>query len=172
MASTPTTLYKLIILFCLDSVNVSLTNAVISEYILSREFTSYFNIQTALNELSDANLISSTKTYKSTYYSITEDGKETLKCFHYEISQAIKDDIKKYFKEHIGDIVEKLSTFADYTLVRKNEYKVTCNITERDTILIDLSLTVPDEKTAQSVCSAWHSKCSDIYSFAITNLIK
>ena len=135
MTSTPQTLFKLMILFFLDSVDFSLSNAVISDFILSRGYTNYFNIQTAFSELEDEKLIVSSSTHKSTYYSITDDGKETLDCFHYEISSAIKDDIKSYLKEHFNDIVETLSIVSDYSKTRKNEYLVTCKINERDTML-------------------------------------
>lgn len=171
METSAETLYKLMILFCLDSVNVSLTNAMISDYMLSREYTNYFNIQTVLNELVDEELITSTSTYKTTYYNITEDGRKALDCFHYELPAQIKNDIKNYFKENIGDIVETLSIFSDYTLERANEYTVTCSIQERDTLLASISLTVPDEKTAQAVCGNWKKKSSDIYSYLVTTLL-
>ena len=51
------TLYKLIILFMLDKVDFPLTTSQISEFILEKEYTNYFTIQQALNELTDSHLV-------------------------------------------------------------------------------------------------------------------
>ena len=45
------TLYKLIILYILDKVDFPLTNAQVSDFILEKEYTNYFNIQQAISEL-------------------------------------------------------------------------------------------------------------------------
>ena len=45
------TLYKLIILYMLDKVNFPLSNGQLSEFILDREYTDYFTVQSALSEL-------------------------------------------------------------------------------------------------------------------------
>ena len=51
------TLYKLIILYMLDKVDFPLTNAQISEFILNKGYTTYFKLQQALSELTEAELI-------------------------------------------------------------------------------------------------------------------
>lgn len=172
MTSTPQTRLKLIILYILDSVDFSLSNAIISEYILGEEYTDYFNIQTAFRELEDESLIISASTHKTTYYSITEDGKKTLECFHYEIKNDIKNDIKAYLKGHFNDIIESLSVVSDYTWVRMNEYFVSCKIKERDSVLASVGLTVPDEESARLVCRNWADKNNEIYSYLIKLLLK
>ena len=48
------TLYKLIILYMLDKVDFPLTNAQISEFILNKGYTTYFKLQQALSELTEA----------------------------------------------------------------------------------------------------------------------
>ncbi len=171
MISTPQTLFKLMILYFLDSVEFSLSNAIISDYILGAGYTDYFNIQKAFSELEDESLIISTSTHKTTYYNITDDGRKTLECFHYEISKDIKNEIKEYLKEHFRDIVEALSVVSDYTRVRMNEYSVSCKITERDQVLASVGLTVSDEETARTVCGNWADHNNDIYSYLIKILL-
>ena len=150
MISTPQTLFKLMILYFLDSVEFSLSNAIISDYILGAGYTDYFNIQKAFSELEDESLIISTSTHKTTYYNITDDGRKTLECFHYEISKDIKNE----------------------TRVRMNEYFVSCKITERDSVLASVGLSVPDEETARLVCTNWASHNNEIYSYLIKTLLK
>ncbi len=171
MISTPQTLFKLMILFFLDSVDFSLSNAIISDFFLDRGYTDYFNIQTSFNELEEEKLITSSASHKSTYYKITSDGKMTLNCFHYEISPDIKNEIKEYLKEHFNDIIEMLSVSSDYSRIRTNEYIVNCKISERDSLVASVSLTVASEELARLVCSNWEKNNSEIYSFIIKSLL-
>lgn len=171
MISTPQTLFKLMILFFLDSVDFSLSNAIISDFFLDRGYTDYFNMQTFFNELEEEKLISSSSTHKSTCYKITAEGKMTLDCFHYEISPDIKNEIKTYLKEHFNDIIEMLSISSDYSRLRTNEYIVTCKICERDTLIASVSITVASEELARLACENWAKNNSAIYSFIIKSLL-
>lgn len=171
MISTPQTLFKLMILYFLDSVDFSLSNAVISDYILAKGYTDYFNIQKAFSELEDEDLISSVSTHKSTHYKITSEGRQTLNCFHYEISPAIKTEIKEYIKEHFNNIVEMLSVSSDYSRLRTNEYLVSLKITERDTLIMSLDITVASEEAARRCCSNWEKNNSDVYAYLIKSLM-
>ena len=51
MLAEPMTLYKLMNLYMLHQVNFPLTNAQLSNFFLDREYTTYFTLQQALNEL-------------------------------------------------------------------------------------------------------------------------
>ena len=57
MLAEPMTLYKLMNLYMLHQVNFPLTNAQLSNFFLDREYTTYFTLQQALNELLDAGLV-------------------------------------------------------------------------------------------------------------------
>lgn len=171
MISTPQTLFKLMILFFLDSVDFPLSNAVISDFFLDRGYADYFKVQTSFNELEEENLISSSSDHKSTCYEITDEGKMTLDCFHYEISSDIKNEIKGYLKEHFNEIVEMLSVTSDYSRLRSNEYIVNCKICERDTLITSVSITVATEELARLACENWAKNNSAIYSFIVKSLL-
>ena len=51
MLSEPMTLYKLMILYMLKQVKFPLTNSNISDFFVSKEYTTYFIVQQALSEL-------------------------------------------------------------------------------------------------------------------------
>ena len=46
-------LYKLMVLYMLNKVDFPLTNSQISEFILDREYTDYFQLQKVLSELTE-----------------------------------------------------------------------------------------------------------------------
>ena len=67
----PLTLYKLIVLYMLDKATFPLSNSQISEFILDREYTSYFHLQQALSELVDAKLAKIEVVRNTSYYHLT-----------------------------------------------------------------------------------------------------
>ena len=154
------TLYKLIILFMLERVDFPLTTNQISEFILEKEYTNYFTIQQALNELLDSGLIRN-----------TQEGKSTLSYFKDRIPQAIVDDIVSYLKEKQYQLKNEVSVLADYYRTTSQDYEVCCQVKEGDSELIRLTLTVPDESSASSICNNWEKKSSSIYAYLMEQLL-
>ena len=87
--ATPFTIYKLIILYMLEHAEGALTSSQISEFILDREYTNYFQLQQAISELVDADFVEKNKTSNRSYYKITEEGSTTLEFFENELSADI-----------------------------------------------------------------------------------
>ena len=79
MLTEPMTLYKLMNLYMLKQVNFPLTNAQLTNFFTEHEYTTYFTLQQALNELEDAGLVHKEASHNSTRYDITREGEETLK---------------------------------------------------------------------------------------------
>ena len=98
--SEPLTLYKLIILDMLKKVNFPLSNSQISEFILDKEYTTYFTLQQAISELVDSGLVHVETIRNTSQYHLTYTGRETLEYFEYNISKPIQDDIDEYLKQH------------------------------------------------------------------------
>ena len=62
------TQYKLIVLYMLDRVDFPLTNTQISNFMLNKDYTTYFTIQQAISELIDTGLIRTESTYNNTHH--------------------------------------------------------------------------------------------------------
>lgn len=165
------TLYKLIILFMLDKVDFPLTTSQISEFILEKEYTNYFTIQQALNELTDSHLVRADTMRGTTYYQNTDEGKNTVTYFGDRIPQAIVDDIMAYLDQNRYTLKNEVSILADYYRSTSQDYAVRCQVKEGDVNLIDLTLTVPDEQTAASICNNWHKKSSSLYGYLMEELL-
>lgn len=165
------TLYKLIVLYMLNRVTFPLSNAQLSEFILDREYTDYFTLQQALFELTDSSLIRQEKQHNTTLCHITEEGRTTLAYFENKISSAIREDIDTFLSEHKYKLRNEHSTPADYYRTPAGEYAVRCRVLERDSTLVDLTLTVPTEEQARAVCSHWRGKSKEIYATLIQSLL-
>lgn len=156
----------------LDHIDFPLTNTQISNFILEKEYTTYFTIQQAISELIGAELIYSESTHNNTCYYITSTGKETLSYFSDKISLAIKNDVLSYFAENNIKLKQEISVIADYYKTTTQEYAVRCQIKEKEHPLIDLTITVKTKEQAEAVCSNWKKQNEDVYGYLMDLLIK
>ncbi|MBS6954218.1 MAG: DUF4364 family protein [Enterocloster asparagiformis] len=171
MLNEPMTLYKLMNLYMLKQVNFPLTNAQLTNFFTEHEYTTYFTLQQALNELEDSGLIHKEPSHNSTRYEITREGEETLNFFGKNISPAIIDDMDQYLRENKFRLREEVGTSADYYKATGQDYIVHCEVREGKTVLIRLDLALPDKEQAEAMCSNWKEKSQEIYSFAMKTLL-
>ncbi len=160
-------LYKLVVLYMMDKVNFPLSNGQISEFFVEQEYTSYFHIQQVLNEMLESDLIRSEDTSNTTYYTMTENGAQTLKFFRSEISEEITVETDHYLAKNSYRLRTESSSIADYYKISEDDYAVQCVVREKDSVLMDLTLHVPTERSAQEVCENWKSKSQETYAAII-----
>lgn len=172
MLESSSTLYKLIILYMLNKVSFPLTNAQISGFILDAGYTNYFHLQQALNEMIESHLVTTETIRNTTYYHMTDEGIRTLDFFCKEISKEIRAEVDEYLKAHSYELRNEAATVADYYKTTAQEYEVRCQIKERTGKLIDLTLTVPTEETAKTICNQWQKKCQEVYAYLMQTLAK
>ena len=161
-------LYKLMVLYMLNKVDFPLTNSQISEFILDRDYTDYFQLQKVLSE---PELLRKRTISNSSYYEITEEGKKTLSYFEKELSGEIKNEVKDYLQTHGGQVQERILTPADYYTTPQGNYAVRCQIIEKDKTVLDLTLAAPGREAAQAMCHSWAKKSQDIYGMLMGELI-
>lgn len=165
------TLYKLILLYMLDKVSFPLSNAQLSEFILEREYTDYFTVQTALSELVDADFLRIKAVRNMSLYLITDEGRKTLSYFVKKIPPAIREDIDHFLAEHSYELRNEISTPADYYRTDSGEYAARCRVLERDSVLIDLTLAVPVKEQAEAICNHWRDKSQGLYAAIMKALL-
>ena len=168
--SDPLTLYKLIILYMLNRVDFPLTKAQIGDFILEREYTNFLTLQQAIGELIDAGFVTAKSIRNRTHLILTEDGKQTLSFFDNQISDSIKKDIDEYFRNHELEMRNEVSILADYYKSTSGEYEAHLIAKDKGINLIDLTMSVPLEETAISICDNWQKKNQEIYQYLIEQL--
>ncbi len=169
--ASPFALYKLIVLYMLNKVDFPLTTSQISEFVLERGYTTYFKLQQAISELVESEFVRETSTHNRTFYHLTEEGGETLQFFQNEISEAIQKDIDQFLFDKKYDLKNESSIRADYYRNTNQEYSVRCQVLENDHPLIDLTLAVPTEEEAKTVCSHWNKNHQEIYAAIMAKLL-
>ncbi len=172
MQSDTFTLYKLIILFLLNKVDFPLTNTQISNFLLEKDYTNYFNIQQSLSELIEAEFVTVETIGHSSHCRITASGRETLSFFEYRISPAIQSDILEYLKKNKYSLRDEVSTLSEYYEAKKGEFVVRLRVLEKEDSIIDLNLAVPTKEDAVKICLNWRSQSQQIYAYVLSNLLK
>jgi len=170
MAQDPLTLYKLIVLYMLDRVSFPLTNAQIGDFVLEKGYTNFFTLQQAISELIDADMLRAKSIRNRTHLEITEEGRETLGFFENRISSQIKEDIDTYFKQNQFELKNEVSVLSNYYKSTSGEYEANLVIREKKINLINLTMSVPSEELAASICEKWENASQDIYNTLIEKL--
>ena len=166
----PFMLYKLIVLYMLKRVDFPLTKAQISDFILGKEYTNFLTLQQVIGELTEAGLITAQSIRNRTHLSITKEGQETLKFFENQIGDSIKADIDDFFRENEIDLRNEVSILSDYYKSTSGEYEAHLTAKENGVNLVDITISVPSEETASSICDNWQRKNQDIYQYLIAQL--
>ena len=170
MLQDPLTLYKLIVLYMLNRVSFPLTTAQISDFILDRDYTNFLTLQQVINELTEAGLIAGQTIRNRTHLDITDEGRETLQFFENRISDAIKADANEYLRKNEFTLRNEVSVIGDYYKSTSGEYEAHLVAKDRGINLLDITLSVPIEEMAASICDNWQKKNQDIYKYLIEQL--
>lgn len=171
MITEPLTLYKLMILYLLKSVNYPLTNNQLSGFFLGYDYTTYFTLQQAISELDDAGLIKTHPSKKSTRYEITPEGSNTIDLFGNDISSGAIEDMNGFLKENKMKLRQESSNYTDYSVTETGDYIVHAEVREENNILYAIDINVPDKESAERICAKWSEKNQEIYAFIIKNLL-
>ena len=171
MLAEPMTLYKLMNLYMLHQVNFPLTNAQLSNFFLDREYTTYFTLQKALNELLDAGLVKKETMRNSSRYEITKEGEETLEFFGKNISPAIVSDMDEYLKQNRFRMRNEVGLISDFYKSTNQDYIVHCEVRERKAVLVNLDISVPDKEQAEIMCNHWKDRSQEIYAYVMKSLM-
>ena len=171
MLAEPMTLYKLMNLYMLKQVNFPLTNAQLSNFFLDREYTTYFTLQKALNELLDAGLVKKETMRNSSRYEITKEGEETLEFFGKNISPAIVSDMDEYLKQNRFRMRNEVGLISDFYKSTNQDYIVHCEVREGKAVLVNLDISVPDKEQAEIMCNHWKDRSQEIYAYVMKSLM-
>ncbi|MCM1038290.1 MAG: DUF4364 family protein [Roseburia sp.] len=164
------TLYKLIILYMINRAAFPITRAQVADFILEQGYMDFFTMQKVFAELLDSGLLSSKTVRNRTHLAITDEGRETLYYFQSRLNSSTKDRINNFFRENEMEMRNEVSILSDYYRSTSGEYEAHLTAKERGVCLVDITLSVPDEKTAVSICDNWQKKNQTVYQHLIEQL--
>lgn len=170
MTQDPLTLYKLIVLYMLDKVKFKLTYSQISSFLLEYEYTNFMTLQEVISDLQEAELIKADASMNRTFFSITDEGRNTLSYFENRIGDAIIADIDTFLSEKRLELKNEASITARYYRATSGEYESELIAREKDVELVNIKISVPAEDMAETICESWYSKNEQIYKYLMETL--
>jgi len=171
MDNEPLMLYKLMILYMLNSVDFPLTNSQISQFMLEKGYTSYFNIQQAIADMLDTRLIIANQIYNTSYYHLTHAGRDTLQSFRHRVSAEIQAEIDEYISEHRYHFRNENEITADYVKVGDKNYSVVCEVRGGRELISNITMNVTSEDMAIAICDNWPEHYEEIYGYLVQKLM-
>jgi hypothetical protein len=154
----------------LDKVNFKLTYSQISGFILEKEYTNFLTLQQVISDLQDAELIKTDAMMNRTFFSITEEGQNTLKYFGNRISDTIKQEIDNFLTEKHLELKNEASITANFYKSTSGEYETELIAKEKDIELVNIKLSVPTKDMAETICDSWYNKNQQIYKYLMEEL--
>ena len=151
----------------LNRVSFPLTQAQIYDFLLERNYVNFMNLQRAITDLVDTGFVTAQSKHNLT---ITAEGQETLSFFKNRIDTSFKQEIDKFLSANQFKLRNETSVLADYNKVLSGDYEVHLTAKEKDVTVVEVTLSVPNEETAEAVCLNWKKKNQDIYQYLIGQL--
>lgn len=171
MALEAVTLYKLMTLYMLDKVDFPLPNATVMGFFVNGGYTDYPTVLTVIDVLQEDELINVESNRSNTSYKIADAGREMLSYFGNKISDEIKNEIDTYLKANRYELKQAANIISEFYRTTNGDYAVHCCVKENNSNLLDLTVTVPDEEIADSMCGKWKQASQDIYEFIFKKLL-
>ena len=161
---------KLLVLYMLNRAAFPLTQAQIYDFLLDRNYVNFMNLQRAITELVDTGFVTAKSKHNRTYLTITTDGQETLSFFKNRIDTSFKKEIDDFLSENQFQLRNETSVLTDYNKVVSGDYEVHLTVKEKDATVVDITLSVPNQDTAETVCTNWQKKNQSIYQYLVGQL--
>ena len=156
---------KLILLYVLDLMEIPITSETLNEMCCSQNsWLSYMTLTQILPELVDAGFIVSTSNSNTDYYKITQEGRDCIGYFFYNIPCSVREDIKTFIKKNRQAYKRKQEYFKDYFKNRDGSYTVNLKIIDSLGSKLELKLNVANRAEAVTVFKKWDTSASDVYS--------
>lgn len=160
---------RLIVLYSLMNLGPC-TDTQLLQFLSEQNLSNYFEMMFALNELCDRGQAARQKRQAGTYYMATAAGDEALRLFGGRVPQSLKNVMRTerdlwrrrfQMESTLGQTVRKTP---------RGDYELTLTVTEQETEMMRISLTVPSREIAYDWLSRWPSRASRIYGAVIRGL--
>ena len=159
---------KLVILYLINRMELSMSRAQITDFVISKDFMNYFTLEETLSDMKDLNLLESTQENaqdaSTTRYAVTDEGLTCLEYFADQIPRAMRISINHYVEENRGKVKKDYEVTATYfPNVENDDFQVKCGVYEERRALLELSVSVDTREQAKIIQNNWHHNASKLY---------
>lgn len=168
--ASPLAVYKLIILYLLDKINGEIAMDRLSAFLLEKGYVNFVSLLNTYAEIEKSGLVRSRVSADRCFYSITEEGRQTLRMFRADLSPEIRQQADRFLRSEGAALRNDNSVRAECVPADGGMYNVILKVMERNEPVMEIRLQVPDKAMAEEVCRKWPEKNEKIYNSLIENL--
>jgi len=159
---------KLLILYLVNRMELSMSRAQITDFIIANDFMGHFVLGETLADMVEQDLLEidqeNAQDVSTTRYTITDEGLKTLEMFNNHLSRPVRNVINLHIEEHRGKIKRDFESSVNYfPNVENNEFQVKCGVYEDKRVVLELSLSVDTREQAKLIQANWRTGASTIY---------
>lgn len=161
---------KLKLLYILNYINIPLTNIEITNFILENNYMDYFSLQQLLGSLCDSKFIKLTSKNGNEYYNVAQAGVAALDMFSEKLPEYFTNDVTANFSHLKKELKRQRELIGHYYKRKDDVYIVNLQVMENESVIFNLSINVPTEASAKSICKKWDSSPEEIFGSIIKTL--
>ena len=167
---------KLLILYLINRMELSMSRAQITDFVISKDFMNHFLLEETLADMTDQGLLDFTQEnaqdVKTTRYTISNEGITSLEFFEEHIPKPVRKLIDQYVIENRGKVKRDYEVSATYfPNIEHNDFQVKCGVYEDRRVLLELSISVDTREQAKILQNNWHGDASGLYQRIMDALI-
>lgn len=164
-------LSKLKLLYIFNQFAIPLTNMELTNFVLENNFMEYFILQQILSDLRESKFIDIHSSNGHEYYFLTDEGINSITMFEDMLPEYFVKDVNSKFEKLQKDLKRRNELFGHYYKKSDNEYVVSFQVLENRLVIFNLSINVPTEDMAKSICNKWNSNPEKIFDSILKTLI-
>ena len=169
--ASPLAIYKLIILYLLDRADGEIAMDRISSFLLEKGYVNFVSLMQTYAQIEESGLVRSRNAGKRCFYSITPEGRQTLKMFFPELGREIRTQADQFLIKQGTVLRNERSIRASCIPDENGMYKAVLRVLEKGEPVVEIRLRVPDKSVAEEICRNWEDKNEKIYNSLIENLL-
>lgn len=163
-------LSKLKLLYIFNQFGIPLTNIELTNFVLENNFMEYFILQQILSDLCASKFIDIHSNNGHEYYFLTDEGINSITMFEDMLPEYFVKEVSSKFEKLQKDLKRRNELFGHYYRKSDNEYVVSFQVLENRSVTFNLSINVPTENMAKSICEKWNSNPEKIFNDILNTL--
>ena len=168
---------KLTILYLINRMELSMSRAQITEFLLGQDIMSYFDIEQTLSQLTEQNMLAATyenaQDASTTRYTATNEGLTNLELLQGHLPRNLRLIINQFVEENRGKVRRDFEVTAAYfPIVETHEYQVKCGAYEDKRALMEITVSVETRDQAKLLQSNWRANASRLYQRILAELVE
>ncbi len=162
---------RLIVLYLIDRLHIEITADVLYRVMAENGCMNFFDFYTTLYELESDGYVLSVDRACGRVYLLSPSGQEALKLFEETVPYSQRAQMAEYAKTHAEALRIELQYAAHIEHIG-NGYRVQLKVFDRNTVAFEVSLVLPDSRTANLARKNWPHVAPEIYPLLFDRLTR